>query len=286
MKIISKRQSLVPAVLIGIIGTIPDAWAIDETEFDCVIEPHVVVDLSSRTDGIVESIEVERGGLVEEGQVMVQLESDVERAAVEYARAAADATSDLRAREVSMEFAQRRLGRVEDLYRDKAISFDEMDEMATEATLTRLQMDNAAERQRLAQLELRRAVEVLDQHTIRSPITGVVVQHFLSPGESVWEKPIVRLAQIDPLRVEVLVPVAYFGAISEGQEAIVSPERPIDDQYTAKVASVDRVADAASGTYRVRLSLPNPDHAVPSGLNCTVRFQADRNGALTLAELD
>jgi membrane fusion protein (multidrug efflux system) len=38
------------------------------------------------------------------------------------------------------------------------------------------------------------------------------------------------------------------------------------------VTVVDKVVDAASGTFGVRLELPNPDLKLPAGLKCTVRF--------------
>jgi RND family efflux transporter MFP subunit len=285
MRIVN-HQSLIQAVLLAGLGIGGNALAVDVPELDCVIEPHIVVDLSSRTDGIVESIEVDRGDLVQENQVVVQLESGVERAAVEYARAAANAESDLQSSEVRMTFAERRRDRLEVLYREQALSPDQMDEMETEAILTALEHDQAAERQRLAQLELHQTLEVLERHTVRSPITGVVVQRFLAPGESVEEKPIIRLAQVDPLRVEVIVPVSYFGAIQAGQQAVVMPERPMQNPYRAEVTLVDRVADAASGTYRVRLSLPNPDHSLPSGLKCMVRFLPEVNDVSTKAATD
>ncbi len=263
-------RDLIGASIVGLFAM--SASAIEVPELDCVIEPHMVIDLSSRTDGIVEKIKVERGDIIQADQVLVELESSVEQAAVEYARVAAAAQADVLASEVSRNFAQRRQGRVASLYRDQAVSSDQLDETETEARLSKLNYQQAKERNRLAQLELRRAQEVLGRHTLRSPIDGVVVQRFLAPGESVEEKPILRLAQINPLRVEVIVPVSYFGAIEIGQVANVMPERPMTGSYRAEVTVVDRVADAASGTFRVRLSLPNPDHKLPSGLNCLVRF--------------
>jgi hypothetical protein len=101
-----------------------------------------------------------------------------------------------------------------------------------------------------------------------------VVHDYLSPGESVKDKPILRLAEIDPLRVEVFVPVASFGAIAPGQTATIRPEAPGEGDFTATVSIVDRVADAASGTFRVRLTLPNKDYRLPSGLKCRVAFSA------------
>jgi multidrug efflux pump subunit AcrA (membrane-fusion protein) len=52
----------------------------------------------------------------------------------------------------------------------------------------------------------------------------------------------------------------------------VMPEAPVGGKHEAKVIVVDPVIDAASGTYGVRLELPNPDWALPAGLKCRVRF--------------
>ena len=241
-------------------------------ELDCVIEPHVVIDLSSRVDGIVESMEVERGQLIEKGQVLVRLESSVERAAVAEAQVRADATAEILASNVSAEFAQRRNDRIQELHDSQAVSTDQLDEIKTEYELSRLQRARASENQLIARLSLRQAREILNRHTLRSPIRGIVVQHYLAPGEAVEEQPIMRLAQIDPLRVEVIVPVSAFGSIKVGQRAIMKPESPMNGEYAATVTIVDGVADAASGTFRVRLGLPNKDYGLPSGLRCRVKF--------------
>jgi RND family efflux transporter MFP subunit len=244
----------------------------DTGDLDCVIEPHMIVDLSSRVDGIVESLEVERGELIEKDQVLVLLESDVERAAVAETQARAEAMAEMLSSNVSLEFSQRRKDRLAELHRSQALSSDQMDEMTTETELIELQLRQARENKHIAELELRRAREILKRHTIRSPIRGIVVQRFLAPGESVEEEPIMRLAQIDPLRVEVIVPVTAFGSIKVGQSAMIYPESPMEGQYPAKVTIVDGVADAASGTFRVRLGLPNEDYGLPSGLKCRVSF--------------
>ena len=82
----------------------------------------------------------------------------------------------------------------------------------------------------------------------------------------------VELAQIDPLYVEVFAPVGLLGKLEVGQRASVLPEEPVGGNHEAKVIVVDPVVDAASGTFGVRLELPNPDHAIPAGLKCRVRF--------------
>ena len=51
-----------------------------------------------------------------------------------------------------------------------------------------------------------------------------------------------------------------------GMSAMVKPEKPIKGEFPAKVTVVDKVVDAASGTFGVRLELPNPDFKVTAGL--------------------
>jgi multidrug efflux pump subunit AcrA (membrane-fusion protein) len=133
-------------------------------------------------------------------------------------------------------------------------------------------MLQAKENKRLAELEQARSIETLKRHTIHSPINGVVVERYLNPGESAEDKPILKLAQINPLRVEVVLPVSQFGKIRKGQGAVVYPEAGIGGEFESSVSIVDSVLDAASGTFRVRLSLPNPDYALTSGLRCRIEF--------------
>jgi hypothetical protein len=77
--------------------------------------------------------------------------------------------------------------------------------------------------------------------------------------------------------VEVIVPVALSGRIRVGTVADVVPESPVGGVWQARVAVVDRVIEPASGTFGVRLALPNPDYRLPAGLKCKVRFNV--NGA-------
>jgi multidrug efflux pump subunit AcrA (membrane-fusion protein) len=147
-----------------------------------------------------------------------------------------------------------------------------MDEAETAKILGELGLLEAHENRRLAELDLQRASVVLALRTIRSPITGVVVERLLSPGEFVSQAAILKIARIDPLRVEVFVPVAMLGRVRLGMLGEVRPEPPVNGVYEARVTIVDRVVDAASGTFGVRLELPNPDYRLPAGLKCKVRF--------------
>ena len=46
----------------------------------------------------------------------------------------------------------------------------------------------------------------------------------------------------------------------------------VGGQYSAKVTVVDKLVDAASGTFGVRLELPNPGNQLPAGLKCRINF--------------
>lgn len=135
-----------------------------------------------------------------------------------------------------------------------------------------MELGEALEERRIAELELKRAQESFKTRTIRSPFDGVVVDISVVPGESVEDRPLLKIARIDPLNVEVIAPVQLLGKIERGMKAKVVPEEPIGGQYIAEVVIVDQVVDAASGTFGIRLELPNPDNALPAGLRCQINF--------------
>ncbi len=126
---------------------------------------------------------------------------------------------------------------------------------------------------KIAEMELRRSEELLRMRTIRSPMTGVVIERFVSPGEVARQEKMVEIAQIDPLNVEVIAPVHMFGSIRAGMRAEVKAEDRVDRVYRARVKIIDRVIDAASGTFGIRLELRNPRHRIPAGIKCSVRFR-------------
>ena len=88
------------------------------------------------------------------------------------------------------------------------------------------------------------------------------------------------LFRSEPLRVEVFVATSYYGQILSGSKAQIRPEDPIKGTYTATVTVVDHVMDAASGTFGVRLALPNPDLKLPAGIRCKVEFASREESLL------
>lgn len=243
-----------------------------EPALDCMVVPYETVAIGSPVIGLIERIHVNRSDRVEAGQVLVELESGVERANVEVARARSVMEGEERARVATAGFERRKELRMRELFARQVVSLGQQDEMETAAEIARRQLQQTREEQRLASLQLTQAEEVLRRRTIRSPVSGVVVDRLMAPGERVDEQTILRIVQIDPLRVEVTLPSAMFGRVQPGMRAAVEPELPGDQTWVAAVTVVDSVIDAASGTFVAYLELPNADLSIPSGLHCRVRF--------------
>jgi len=240
--------------------------------FDCIIEPSRIISVGSPVIGVIEELTVDRGDDVEAGQVLAQLESGTERAAVEVARKRSEMIGDIESRKASLELGQQRRDRAKQLFEHDALSLDVRQEIETEAKLAELELRRAREERQLAKLELARASEALKRRTVRSPISGVVVERMMNSGEVVDEDPIIKIAQLHPLRVEVILPSAMFGSIKPGMWGAVVPELSGDRVHAALVKIVDRVVDGASGTFGVQLELANPDNDIPGGLHCRVSF--------------
>lgn len=266
------------AILVLLLPGVAFTQSVTLSDLDCVIEPSQEVALSAAVSGILESIEVERGDTVTRGQLLARLNSGVERASVDLARQRAESDLELSSQKERLELARRSLQRVDTLHSNKMISEKEQDETRTTASLAQLDYDIAAEQQRIATLEYQRAQEVLKLREIVSPLDGYVVDRYKSVGEYVEEQPILVLAQVNPLYVEVIAPVDLYRQVRAGMTAIVAPEEPIGGRLEAVVRTVDPVVDAASGTFRIRLELGNRDNSIPAGIACEVTFPGAAQG--------
>lgn len=276
-KIKKHLLSVVMATVITSVGAEENEyWVVDDAghipEQDCVIQPSDTVDVGSAVSGVVESIHVHRSDLINKGDILVELESSVEQATLELARTRAQLNTTIRLRQEGAAFGSMTQQRNQELLQKAVISQHEMDQLRTETRIAELQVRQEKDNKRLAGLEYRRADAVLAKRTIRSPVTGVVMEHFKSVGEYVEDGPLLRVAQLDPLHVEVIVSVDYLGRIVPGMKAEVTLNLMGSGTHLARVQRVDRVADAASGTYGVRLSLANPEYMIAAGLRCRVNF--------------
>jgi len=234
----------------------------------CLIEPDRVADVGSQSVGVIERLLVERGDPVAAGQLVARLAAQVERASLSVAEARSQADAEVKQSEAAYLLAARKLERTKDLVKRDFVSDQALDQAEAEARMAEHRVTQARESQRVAMREFRLSTAQLGQRDVRSPFDGVVIERYRTEGERIEREPLVRVARLDPLRVEAIVPASQFGAISVGQMAKVRTDLPNFSVLQAKVVLVDRVIDPGSNSFRIRLSLPNPDHRIPSGLRC------------------
>ena len=220
------------------------ATELDDTQLSCLLEPSSEIQISSQVSGIVSQVNAERGGNVEKGQLLIALESGLEKAALNSVKARA-------------EFTIRKLERNQDLLRKGLLSEYERDELLTD--------------RELADLATREAEERLKQRKIYSPIDAIVVERHVSIGEYVGSEPVLELVSLDPLHAEIVLRSDHYGTLEPGMpvEVLVGPD---GKPYQGTVKIVDKVIDAASGTYGVRVEVPNPGASLPAGLKCRAAF--------------
>ncbi|WP_130469902.1 efflux RND transporter periplasmic adaptor subunit [Candidatus Magnetaquicoccus inordinatus] len=234
----AERNLPPPAPTLAAVNSVPAG------EVSCLIEPSVEVNVGSPADGSLDVVHVDRGDIVNRGQLLAKLDTAVQVAAANVLEAKAA-------------YGSRKYRRNEDLQKQQLISSQELDEIATE--------------QRLAELELKERREQILLRSIISPIRGVIVDRYRNRGDLVKQEKIFRIAQLDPLHVETVVPASYFGRIHLEQSYEVTPQL-VGGKMKARVSTIDRVIDAASGTFRVRLLLANPQYELPPGQRCSVNF--------------
>jgi RND family efflux transporter MFP subunit len=210
----------------------------------CMLQPSKQVEISSPVPGVLELVSVRRGDIVQAGNILFQLKAGVEKAGVELAR-------------VKNDFARRKVERNQDLYEDDLLSIHERDEIETELLLSKM--------------ELMLQEEQLALRTVASPIDGVVVERLHDEGEYVNVDPVISLATLDPLHVDMLLAAEYFGKIRVGQKLLISAEPAVKKARKASVTTVDPLIDPASGTFRVQLEMSNPGNRIPAGLRCVAR---------------
>jgi RND family efflux transporter MFP subunit len=226
--------------------------------------------------GVVEAIAAERGDRVVKGQVLVRMRSEVERAGADAMRSRADSEAELRGTQAAQALAESKLARAQDLQARQFVSPEAVELARTELRLAQEKVRQAQDNLRTLQRDLQVSHAQMAQRTLRSPFDGVVVERYASVGERVEEKPLLRLAAIDRLRVEMVAAIAMFGRLQPGQTLIVLPELPGASPREARIVQVDQVLDPASNTFRLRAELPNTQAPLPAGLRCRVELPAPR----------
>lgn len=215
------------------------------------LEPWQSVDLCARIDAVVEALPVERGGRVEQGDLLLQLSEDDRRTRLQQARAQqAYSESQLKAGQ-----SLRRQG------------------LNAATDLLRLNSELASARQAVRSAEL-----ALEYTRPTAPLAGVLDRLDVDPGDylakgQVWG----RLVNTDLLRMRAQVPQQQVALLSLGQavEVTLLDRRTL----TGAVSHIAREADSATRSYTVEVRLENPDQLRIAGASATARIEVGRVAA-------
>jgi RND family efflux transporter MFP subunit len=268
-------RSLSPVFLCGILllANSGSSNASQLGPFDCVIEPRLKIELAAPTAGILAEVLVDRGDRVKKGEIVAKLDSTVEQATVELDKARAASGAAVASRRARAKFLAVKNSRLLKLQSPGTIAQAQLDEAAADLAVANADLAEAEDQQRIATLEYQRSMTILNQRMIRSPIDGLILERKLFAGEYAFDQaPILVLAEVNPLNVEVYLPITSLEQIHAGMTALVHLAAPLRGDYTAIVEVVDTVSDARSGTYGVRLTLPNLEYRTPAGVRCEVEF--------------
>ncbi len=268
-----------PTALAAALMLASPAWVASATaatdEFDCLIEANQVVEIRSPTVGLLQQVHARRGETVRAGQLLVTIESSVEQSAADAARLRAESTGGLQLARGKVAALREKARRLTALAEEEFVSAQAGEDARAELSLAESELRQAEEGQRLAQAEHRQTVDQLARRQIRSPFAGVVVDRYLNPGALVdagdGKKPIMKIAQTQPLAVQAILPFRLFPQIQPGQRVVVRPEAPFGGAIDAVIRTKDRVIDAAAGTFGVVATLDNARQTLPAGIRCRLQ---------------
>jgi membrane fusion protein (multidrug efflux system) len=192
--------------------------------------------------GRVSKIHFKDGQAVNQGDPLIEFDSQQLRLEAEQARAKAEQYSQLYQRST-------------ELFQKKLISSSEFEKAKAEFEQTRAQ---AAEKDLLVRKSI-----------IRAPFEGVlgIREKDISPGAYLTQNhEIVSLVDIDPILVDFNVSGAYTGTLKAGQEILISVDGTAIDGVAAKIDAVDAKVDEAGNTLRIRGSVSNQNGALKPGM--------------------
>lgn len=244
-----------------------------------VIQPSHDINVVSPVGGVIQRVLVKEGDRVKEGQVLVELDAEVHRAALAISEQRAKSTARIEAAQANLDVKRVGLERQKTLQTRGVASDADVDEADLEMKAAQAQLTVSKEEKLLYQLEVARDRKALARLTIRAPMAGIITRRIQDMGEAAEEfQPLVQLVVLDVLHVMAHVPQDVAAALKPGDAAEVVLDGKPDVRHPCRVLVIDPVIDAASETVRVKLELPNPKYQVAAGARATVIFpqgQAD-----------
>jgi RND family efflux transporter MFP subunit len=278
-KFILHTAALIVSIVAVSLPAYAQGGATDPIQADAVqaiSTPSADIALSFVVPGRVADVTVKQGDFVAKGQLLAHLDDQPERIqAQQFKIQAADKTRILSA---EAELAQKKLDlKKVELAKAKGAASDwEIEHLVLSARIAELQLKAAILEHEQYQQRHAQALSQLERMRLVAPIAGRVEKVTVETGEAVnTQGPLIQLVKIDPLWIEVPVPLAQAQKMALGQTVrVLFPGAQAGVSSKGKIIHIAAVADAASDTLGIRIEVANPDNR-PAGERVTVAFLPD-----------
>ncbi len=228
--------------------------------------------ISSPLQGRVVEVRAHLGDRVKAGAILLVVDSpDIAQAYSEFVKEDSD-----------LQYATRSHELAKDLYANKALPLKDLKQAENELVKARAEFRRAKERLLSLRIPAEEVNKPLDKQQItsrfemKSPLTGIVVERMVTPGQSVGgdaNQVLFTVADLDMLQVVADVYERDLALVKEGQFAKVKVEAYPDVDFPATVAAVGDVVDPASRTIKLRAWVNNPDHRLKPEMFARLHIQ-------------
>ena len=256
------------AVVRASTGTVESALEISGT-----LAAKTRVGIKPKVPGRLERVLVDVGDRVSEGQVVatidraeVDAQVDAGVAAIGVAKASVDAA------EAGLANALTEHERAKMLFEGGAIPRQRLESADTAHRAAAAQRDLAKANMAQAEASLRRTREVQRDATLRSPVSGFIVERNYDAGAIPGDQPIVVVADVRQLKLEAGVSELEAGRLKNGLPAIVSVQAKPGEEFKGQLAAIVPEVDERNRHFRVEVRVDNRDNALLAGMYATARL--------------
>lgn len=255
-----------------------------EVSFDAELRPYKEIELHARATGYLDKMLVDAGDVVKEGQPIAvldvpELKFDLQNAEASERRAKAE----MEKATAAYEEAHLALTRLEaaDKAQPNLIAKQDLDSARLRDQSARAALNSAKEDQNVVAASTKRFQTMLDYTQISAPFAGVITRRYSDPGSliqagtSSGTAPLVRLSQVDLLRVAFPVSVSYVAGVKVGDEAEIRIQS-LTKKFAAKITRVSQKVETTTRTMEAQIDLPNADNSLIAGVYATVVLKIDR----------
>lgn len=246
------------------------------------ITPRRLATVSAEITGRIVEVLVEEGDRVEKNQILARVDDTI--AAVNYrlARSESDVRyADRMVIEAELAEAKRILGRTQKLRQDDFSSEAQLTGAQSRVQSLDAQLIRSKALEKVALLEAERRKEIVDDHVIRAPFSGVIIDKNAQPGEIIapgsagggfTRTGICTLVDMTSLEIEVDVNESYIARVKPGQKVRANLDAYPDWNIKATVTAVIPTANRDKATVRVRVGLDDQDDRILPDMGVKVAF--------------